>query len=100
MAAQTIYRLKYPVTLQFRQGDGDIRDEAITELKLRRPTAKDLRLADSFGDRMVGMMIAMISALSGEEETTIERIDAEDFGELADLVEGFLPDGQETGETG
>lgn len=99
MAAQTIYRLKYPVALQFRQGDGEIREESITEIKLRRPTAKELRLADSFGERMVGMMIAMISALSGEEETTVERIDAEDFGELAELIEGFLPDGQKTGET-
>ena len=100
MAAQTIHRLKHPVTQQFRQSDGSIRDESITELKLRRPSAKDLRLVDSYGGQMVGMMIALIAALSGQEIEVIEKLDAEDFGDLSDVVGDFLPDGPKTGATG
>ncbi|PXW78989.1 tail assembly chaperone E/41/14-like protein [Blastomonas natatoria] len=100
MAAQTIHRLKHPVALQFRQSDGSIRDESITELKLRRPAARDLRLVDSYGSQMVGMMIALIAALSGQEIEVIEKLDAEDFGDLSDVVSDFLPDGPKTGATG
>lgn len=100
MAAQTIHRLKHPVTLQFRQSDGSIRDESIMELKLRRPAAKDLRLVDTYGSQMVGMMIALIAALSGQEIEVIEKLDAEDFGDLSDVVGDFLPDGPKTGGTG
>lgn len=100
MAAQTIHRLKHPVTLQFRQADGQVRDESITELPLRRPTAKDLRLVDSFGGQMVGMMIALIASLSGQTVEVIEKLDAEDFGDLSDVVGDFLPDGPKTGPTG
>lgn len=100
MAAQTIHRLKHPVKLEFRQSDGSIRDESITELKLRRPAAKDLRLVDSYGSQMVGMMIALIAALSGQDIEVIEKLDAEDFGDLSDVVGDFLPDGPKTGATG
>ncbi|MDM7928661.1 phage tail assembly protein [Blastomonas fulva] len=97
MAMQTIHRLKLPVTLRFRQSDGSEREEQITELTLRRPTAKDLRVVDSFGGQMVGMMIALIAALSGQTVEVIERLDAEDFGDLSDVVGDFLPDGPKTG---
>lgn len=97
MAMQTIHRLKLPVTLRFRQTDGSEREEQITELTLRRPTAKDLRVVDSFGGQMVGMMIALIAALSGQTVEVIERLDAEDFGDLSDVVGDFLPDGPKTG---
>lgn len=100
MAMQTRYTLKHPVTMQFRQADGSVREEAIAELTLRRPTAKDLRLVDTYGTQMVAMMIAMISALCGVEIETVERLDAEDFGELSDMVGDFLPDGPKTGATG
>ena len=99
MAAQTIHRLKHPITLRFRQSDGTERDEDVVELRFRRPIARDLRLVDSFGGRMVAMMIALIAALSGQTEETIERLDAEDFGDISDLVSDFLPDGPKTGAT-
>lgn len=99
MADQPRYRLKHPVTLKFRQAGGEEREESITELTLRRPTAKDLRMVDDYGTRIIAMTIALVSSLSELDVEVIERIDAEDFGELAEIVGGFLPDGPMTGAT-
>jgi hypothetical protein len=94
------YTLRYPVTLSFRQTSGEVREETISEITLRRPTAKEMRLADRGGIGMVGMIISMLAVLSGHDEETIERIDAQDFGALADMVGDFLPNGPMAGKTG
>ncbi|MGQ2940597.1 MAG: phage tail assembly protein [Blastomonas fulva] len=94
------YTLRYPVTLSFRQTSGEVREETISEITLRRPTAKEMRLVDRAGSGMVGLVISMLAILSGHDEDTIERIDAQDFAELADMVTDFLPSGRTAGKTG
>lgn len=93
------YTLLYPVTLTFRQANGETREETIAHIELRRPTAKEMRLVDK-ASGMVGMVIAMLAALSGHDEAVIERIDAEDFAVLAEMVSDFLPNGPTAGKTG
>lgn len=100
MAAQTIHRLKHPVAIQFRQAGGDIRDESITEIKLRRPTGKEMKLIDLYPGRRIHMLHAMIASLSGLDEDVVDRCDAEDLLVLYELVGGFLDDGLMTGATG
>ncbi len=100
MAMQPRHTLKYPVTRQFRQADGSIRDEAIAEITLRRPTGKEMKLVDLYPGRRVHMLHAMIAALSGHDEDVIDRIDAEDLMILYDMVGDFLDDGPLTGATG
>lgn len=91
------YTLLYPVTLAFRQATGETREETISHIELRRPTAKEMRLVDK-SSGMVSMVIAMLAALSGHDESTIERIDAEDFAALAEMVSDFLPNGRTAGK--
>lgn len=93
------YTLLYPVTLSFRQPSGDTREETVSEINLRRPTAKEMRLVDKAGGGMVAMLIAMLAVLSGHDEDLIDRIDAEDFTALADMVSDFLPNGRTAGQT-
>lgn len=100
MAAQTIHRLKHPVTMQFRQSGGDVRDESITEIKLRRATGKEMKLIDLYSGRRVHMLHAMIASLSGLDEDVVDRCDAEDLIILYEMVGDFLDDGLMTGATG
>lgn len=100
MAAQTAHTLKYPVKLQFQQADGSIREDTISHVSLRRPTGKEMKLIDVYGERKIHMMHAMIAALSGIDEDVVDRIDAEDLVALYDKVADFLPDIQSTGGTG
>jgi len=92
------YTLLYPVTLTFRQANGETREETIDHIQLRRPTAKEMRVVDTATGR-IGMVITMLAMLSGLDESTIERIDAEDFAELAEMVSDFLPSGRTAGKT-
>lgn len=94
------YTLLYPVTLSFRQSTGEVREETISEIALRRPTAKEMRLVDRAGSGMVGLVISMLAILSGHDEEVIEKIDAQDFAELAEMVSDFLPNGPTDGKTG
>lgn len=94
------YQLRYPVTLSFRQASGEMREQIISEITLRRPTAKEMRLVDRAGSGMIGLVISMLSVLSGHDEAVIEKIDAEDFGELAEMVSDFFPNGPMGGKTG
>jgi hypothetical protein len=98
MAMQTVYPLKYPVTLKFQQADGTTREETISNVSLRRPTGKEMKLTDIYGNRRIHMMHAMIAALSGIDEDVVDRMDAEDLVALYDKVGDFLPDIPETGE--
>jgi len=93
------YSLKHPVTLSFREAGGNTREEVINEITLRRPTAKDMRLADRLAGQEIGMMISMLVALSGLDEHVIDRLDVVDFTELSEIVDGFLPNGPKAGKT-
>lgn len=97
MSAPVIYQLKHPLTLTLRGPDGE-RQETRTELQLRRPRAKDMRVLDSAsGD--VGAAIAMTAQLSGLSILEADELDAEDLQSLQEIIDGFLGSGPKTGKT-
>lgn len=91
------YQLKQPVTVTFRSSSGE-RQEQLTELTLRTEIkAKDLRAIDGH-DGDVAKAIAMIARLSGRSIAEIDELGAEDFGELAELIDSFTMPGRKTGD--
>lgn len=79
-------KLQYPVTFG---------DETITELKLRRPTSKDLRESFDAHEGEWGRIIALGATLSGRAPSEIECLDGLDAMALRAEIDGFL-----TGSTG
>jgi hypothetical protein len=91
------YTLLEPVKVTYKGPNGE-REETITEVKLRRPKGKDLRIMDRHeGNIAKGM--AMVARLSGLDDHVIDELDGEDLMVLLDRVAGFLPDGPATGGT-
>jgi hypothetical protein len=72
--------LEYPIQLH---------DKLLTEVTVRRPVMKDLRLNPiKGGDDLTGEM-KLISALCGLRMEEIELMDSADYGRLADIVIRF-----------
>ena len=89
IAKRLSIKLKHPVT---------VANNAISEVTIKRPTVKDLKAFDgSSGDfiRMFNLMLCLTGLLAVE----MEEIDAEDYMEMTDVVDGFLGGGQPTGKT-
>lgn len=87
--------LKYPVT----DTDGEIYEK----LTLRRPTVKDLKVMDrTSGDvEKIAALIARITSSAAGSKLTdyvVDRIDAEDFAAIGDIVDSFLSKSPTTGE--
>lgn len=104
MAMLATYALKHAIVRETRaSGETETREE---ELKpagflviLRRPKAKDLRAFDRHGEALMAAteeMLTRISQLSTEE---VAELDAEDFGELGNLLGGPPASGLPTGAT-
>lgn len=70
--------------------------KTITELRLRRPKAGDLRALDTATGE-VGRVLALAASLSGEFEKVLDRLGIEDFMTLNQVLDGFLPSGLGTG---
>lgn len=64
--------------------------DPITELRFRKPVARDLRTQDDprLGDH--GKMIVLIATLTGLRPETIGMLDWEDYGRATDEIEGFM----------
>lgn len=96
-AAPDPYALLYPITTTLRVGGQD-RDETVSEVSLRRMNAGDLRLMDTVKGDM-NKALTLLARLSGLDQRTIDKIDAEDLTNLSAIIEGFMPAGLKTGET-
>ena len=81
--------LKHPVTVAGNE---------ILQVEIQRPTVKDLKSFDSPGGDFIRMFNLMLR-LTGLLAVEMEAIDAEDYMEMTDVVDGFLGGGQPTGET-
>lgn len=103
MKPPLIYTLKHPIILSTRTAEGEERDEELKPagqvIPLRRPKAKDLRVADQYPEQGVAMAIALIGKVSSLEPQEVENLDAEDLAGLGELLAGFMPDGRRTGAT-
>ena len=73
-----------------------LRAEGFTVL-LRRPKAKDMMVFDKLREEPMKAMSVLIARISNLEEDEVAELDAEDFGELGNLVDKALPSGAKTG---
>ena len=95
--SEVTHPLKHKIVLTKRSSQGETTEE-ITELTLRRPKAKDLRIMDKpMGE--VAKTIELIAALSGHPTKVIDEVDGEDLEALGKVIEGFTPPGQPTGQS-
>lgn len=80
-------KLEYPV---------EFADDEITEIKLRRATGKDLKLAMK-GQNNVQDSIALAVRLSGQLPAVFDIMDASDLTAVLDEVGNLLKSGQRIG---
>jgi hypothetical protein len=80
-------QLEYPL---------EFAEEEITEIKLRRATGKDLKLAMK-GVNAVQDSIALAVRLSGHLPAVFDMMDASDLTEVLSQVGNLLQSGQKTG---
>jgi len=90
-----IYNLLYPLT----DNDGEVYDE----LTLKRPTVKDMKALDSVtGDiEKIAVLIQKVArSKKGSEVPSylVDKMDAEDFGALGEMVSSFFEKSPQTGE--
>ncbi len=70
-----------------------------TELKFRRPKAKDIRGVDLENLDMDGVVAICKKIIVGEPPMLVDEIDLADLVPLAELVADFLEGGPTTGKT-
>jgi hypothetical protein len=88
-------KLQYPVV--------DVDGEAFEELSFRRPTVKDMKVMDGVKGEIekTAVLIGRIATnQSGTQLSSIvvDRIDAEDFAKIAELIGSFFEKPPQTGE--
>ena len=89
------YKLLYPLT--------DTDGEVYEELTLRRPTVKDMKALDSVTGEIEKIAtliekVAMSSKGSVMATYLVDRMDAEDFGAIGEIVSSFFEKSPQTGE--
>lgn len=72
--------LKYPI---------EANGETVSILELRRPTVKHLKALDNAkGD--IAKTATLISELAGIPPSSVDKIDAEDFAAIGEVINGFF----------
>lgn len=66
---------------------------------LRRPKAKDLKAFDRHSDAEIAAVLDLIVACSDLTTIEAENLDADDFGELGNLLAARSPGGRQTGSS-
>jgi hypothetical protein len=70
----------------------------ITELVMRKPKARDLRLLPlDLKSASMGALFDLAAMLCGQPPSVIDDLEAEDSIKLIDMVTDFLPDSPPTG---
>lgn len=72
--------------------------ELVSELRFRRPKAKDFRRIKSDGHDF-DMILTLAGRLCGQPSQVIDELGLEDMQEVIELVGGFMPSGLATGES-
>ncbi len=93
-------QLRAPVTLKFRRGSGgEVREETLAELHMRRLTGADMRaISAASKDAQAATAIARSARISEAKFGAIyDRMDAADVGFAARVLEHFLSHGPKTG---
>ncbi|WP_374410641.1 phage tail assembly protein [Novosphingobium colocasiae] len=97
------HSLKYPLVRETRDAEGNEREEELKpagfSVILRRPRGKDMRIMDRFEGQEIGGSIALIARISNLTEEETELLDAEDLGELGNVLGGSAAAGRGIGLT-
>ena len=91
------HTLVHPLSVTFKGPDGE-REETITEVIVRRPKGKDLRVADQYPGE-VAQSLALMARLTGLDPKQVDELDAEDIAAIGAIIESFTPPGLRTGKT-
>lgn len=94
---EATYDLQYPIVQRRKASGGEIREETIDQVTIRRLRAKDLRMVDRI-DGKVAQSLALIASLTGLSQTTVDELDAEDVEGIGAVIGDFFPTRQPTGE--
>lgn len=79
-------RKTFPLTQPVQDVDGS----ELTELALRKPKAKDLRVFDKVEGEIAGTF-ELIGKLAGIPASQVDELELEDLTQIMEWVEGFLP---------
>ena len=104
MATLATYYLKHPIVRETRAAGSETATEEVLQeagfcVVLRRPKAKDMRVADKHGDALMAMTEEMLTRISNLSADEVAELDADDFGELGNLLGGPSRSGPKTGAT-
>ena len=89
------YTLVYPLT----DNDGEV----YTELTLKRPTVKDMKVLDSAKGEIekIAILIQRVAKSSQGSDMPsylVDKMDVEDFAKLGEVVSSFFEKSPQTGE--
>ena len=100
--SQLVHTLLYPIIAETKPAGST--EVVAEELKpagftvvLRRPKAKDIRAFDKHGDAEIAGVIELIISCSNLSQIEVENLDADDFGQLGNLLAPRSPGGLLTG---
>lgn len=103
MAKPLSYTLKHDIVVTTKGSDGVEHEEVLrpagTEIALRTPRGKDMRLIDQFPNAEIALTIAMIVRLSQLDLSEADHLEVEDLMGLGELLADFMPDGPKIGAT-
>lgn|GEM_PF-2048720 len=96
------YNLKHPIIRETRDAQGQEHEEVLREagacIVVKRPRAKDLKIMDQFAGRDIAGSMALLCRVSTLSEEEVELLDADDLGELGNLLGKASTSGQTTGQ--
>ena len=81
----------------YLQSPDEFGSELITEIKIRRPKAKDMMNFPLTSNPVVGDILKLAGVLSGQPPSVIEELDCMDSFAVCEAVGSFLQRGPGTG---
>lgn len=87
--------LRYPVTVASRTSGGDTTEEMVADLICRRLTGRNIREAAE--KKGAAGTTYLLTASTGKPALVFDRLDAEDYRRLAEVVVGFTGASRPTG---
>lgn len=97
------HTLRHPIVIEKKlPGSDEIVEEELKPagfvVTMRRPKAKDMRAFDRHGDAGIAAIIELIVSCSNLGTIEAENLDADDFGELGNLLEPRGLNSRQTGQ--
>lgn len=97
------HSLRFPIIRETRDAQGEEHEEVLRHagftVVVKRPRAMDLKVMDDFEGREITGSIALLARVSNLTAEEVDLLDAEDMGELGNLLGAASPNGQTTGPT-